>query len=110
MPLHSLPAVAASCPEWQGSRTGRFLALLLLFAIVASWRLAEVRPLALVQAEALHNLFAFASGMFPPAHSAAFLKSVARPAMETMQIALLGTLLAHTHEAKQSNHFHGQAR
>lgn len=94
MLLPSSPTVAASCPEWQGSRSGRFLALLVLCAVVASWRLAEVRPLAFVQAEALRNLLAFASGMFPPAHSAAFLKSIARPLMETIQIALLGTLLA----------------
>ncbi len=94
MPLPPSPAVAASYPEWQSSRTGRFLALLFLFAVVASWRLAEVRPLALVQAEALYNLFAFASGMFPPAHSAEFLKTVARPVVETIQMALLGTLLA----------------
>ncbi len=94
MPLPSSPAVAASYPEWHSSRTGRFLALLLLGAVVASWRLAEVRPLALVQREALHNLFAFASGMLPPAHSVEFLKSVARPIMETVQMALLGTLLA----------------
>jgi phosphonate transport system permease protein len=79
--------VAASYPEWHSSRTGRFLALLFLGAVVASWRLAEVRPLALVQGEALHNLFAFASGMFPPAHSVEFLKSVARPIMETVQMA-----------------------
>ena len=94
MPLPSSLTVAASCPEWQSSRAGRFLALLFLGAVVASWRLAEVRPLALVQAEALHNLLEFASGMFPPAYSMEFLKSVARPVMETVQMALLGTLLA----------------
>ena len=90
----SSSAVTASFPEWQSSRTGRFLAVLFLCAVVASWRLAEVRPLALVQAEALHNLLAFASGMFPPAHSAAFLKTLARPMLETIQMALLGTLIA----------------
>lgn len=94
MRMPSSPAAAASLPEWRSSRTGRFVAVLLLFAVVASWRLAEVRPLALLQPEALHNLYAFASGMFPPAYSAAFLKTVARPVMETVQMALLGTVMA----------------
>jgi phosphonate transport system permease protein len=65
-----------------------------VFAILASCRLTEVRPLLLVQAEALKNFWDFASGMFPPAYSPAFLKSIARPVLETVQMALLGTLLA----------------
>jgi phosphonate transport system permease protein len=62
--------------------------------MLASWRLAEVRPLALVQPEALRNLWDFASGMFPPAHSLDFLKTIGRPLIATIQMALLGTVLA----------------
>lgn len=90
----SSSAVVVSPLEWHSSRTGRFLTILLLGAVVASWRLAEIRPLALVQAEALGNLWDFASGMFPPAHSLDFLKTVGRPMLATVQMALLGTVLA----------------
>ena len=94
MRFPSSSAVAVSPLEWHSSRTGRFLTILLFGAIVASWRLAEIRPLALVQAEALRNLWDFASGMFPPAHSLDFLKTVGRPIIATVQMALLGTVLA----------------
>lgn len=94
MAMPPSPAVAASLPKWQGSRSARWLGLLLLFAVVASYRLTEVKPLALLEAEALANLWAFARGMFPPAHSIAFLQTIWRPVLETIQIALLGTLLA----------------
>jgi phosphonate transport system permease protein len=87
-------ATAASLPRWHGSRSARFLGLLFLFAVVASYRLTEVKPLALLEAEALGNLWAFARGMFPPAHSIAFLQTIGRPVLETMQMALLGTVLA----------------
>jgi len=88
------PSTVASSPKWRGSRSARFLGLLFLFAVVASYRLTEVKPLTLFEAEALANLWAFARGMLPPAHSLAFLQTIWRPTLETVQIALLGTLLA----------------
>lgn len=88
------PSIAVSSPKWHGSRSARFLGLLFLFAVVASYRLTEVKPLALLEAEALANLLAFARGMLPPAHSLAFLQTIWRPTLETVQMALLGTLLA----------------
>jgi len=87
-------SAAASRPKWQGSRSARFLALVLLLAVIASYRLTEVKPLALLQPDAIGNLLAFARGMLPPAHSVAFLRTMATPVLETVQIALLGTALA----------------
>lgn len=90
----SSPAVVASRPEWHSTRHGRFLALLCLGAVLVSWRLAEVRPLALVQPDALRTLWDFVQGMFPPAHSPAFLRTTVQPLLATIQMALLGTVLA----------------
>ncbi|MGQ4810150.1 Phosphate-import permease protein PhnE [Candidatus Entotheonellaceae bacterium PAL068K] len=81
-------------PKWQGSRLGRFLAVLFLFATLASLRLTEVKPLVLLQPTALQNIWSFAQGMLPPAHSVAFLQGIARPVLETIQISILGTLIA----------------
>jgi phosphonate transport system permease protein len=67
---------------------------LFLFAVLASYRVTEVEPLALLQPKAIRNLLDFARGMLPPAHSAAFLRTIATPVLETIQIALLGTALA----------------
>ncbi|GIX47865.1 MAG: ABC transporter permease [Candidatus Tectimicrobiota bacterium] len=70
------------------------LAVLFLGAVVLSARVAEVRPQALLAPEALEHLWAFVRGMVPPAHSPAFLRSLLTPLRETVQMALLGTLLA----------------
>jgi phosphonate transport system permease protein len=94
MHVSTSPSAAASLPRWQGSRSARFLAVLFLLAVLASYRLTEVKPLALLQPEALANLWSFARGMFPPAHSVAFLRTMATPVLETLQMALLGTVLA----------------
>jgi len=90
----TLPSAATSLPSWQGSRSARFLAVLFLFAVLASYRLTEVKPLALLDPTALGNLWSFARGMFPPAHSVEFLRTIGRPVLETVQMALLGTALA----------------
>lgn len=88
------PSVPVSPPRWQGSRSARFVAVLFLFAVAASCRLTEVDVVALFEPAALDNLRAFAQGMLPPAHSPAFLRTIVRPTLETVQIALLGTVLA----------------
>lgn len=94
MPNPPWSTAAASLPEWQSSRTGRWLALLLLGALVASWRLAEVRPLAFTEREALVHVWAFARAMFPPEYSLEFLSTIGKPILETVHMALLGTVFA----------------
>ncbi|MFQ5691559.1 MAG: phosphonate ABC transporter, permease protein PhnE [Nitrospinota bacterium] len=73
----------------------RFVALFLfLAALVASWRVAEVRPLAVLVGEGRDKLLSFVAAMFPPELSADFLGFTLRPAIETVQISVLGTALA----------------
>lgn len=62
--------------------------------MVASWRIAEVRPLELLLGEGRDKFLSFLAEMFPPDLSAEFLGFALRPAMETLQIAVLGTALA----------------
>ncbi|MBI2880635.1 MAG: phosphonate ABC transporter, permease protein PhnE [Candidatus Tectomicrobia bacterium] len=65
-----------------------------LAALAASWRIAEVRPLELLLGEGRDKLFSFVKEMFPPDLSAEFLGFTLRPAIETLQISILGTALA----------------
>jgi phosphonate transport system permease protein len=67
---------------------------LFLIAFVDSWRRAEVNPLLFLEAEGRNNLWKFLTGMFPPDLSANFLGLMFRPAMETIQISVVGTLIA----------------
>jgi phosphonate transport system permease protein len=68
--------------------------LFFLIAFVDSWRRAEVSPLLFLEAEGRNNLWKFLTGMFPPDLSAKFLGLMIRPAMETIQISVMGTLIA----------------
>ena len=62
--------------------------------MAASWRLTEVRPGALLFGEGRGRLLSFLGEMFPPALSAEFLGFTLRPALETIQISVLGVALA----------------
>jgi phosphonate transport system permease protein len=53
-----------------------------------------VDPRLLFEREALANLARFVRGMFPPELSWSFLSLMARPVVETIQISVIGTLLA----------------
>lgn len=68
----------------------------LLFAVAFfdSWRRAEVSPLLFLDPESRGNLWKFVRGMFPPDLSADFLSLMWRPALETIQISVMGTLIA----------------
>jgi phosphonate transport system permease protein len=68
--------------------------LFFLIAFVDSWRRAEVRPLVFLEAEGRNSLWKFLTGMFPPDLSVNFLGLMVRPAMETIQISVMGTLIA----------------
>ncbi len=68
--------------------------LLFLIAFIDSWRRAEVSPLLFFDAERRTSLWKFIAGMFPPDLSADFLGLMFRPAMETIQISVMGTLIA----------------
>ncbi len=89
--------LAPSADRSRGSGKG---ALTLLFwlacaaSLVVSLRVAQVDPRALVAPEARANVGAFLRDMFPPELSPAFLRLMAGPAVETIQIAVAGTALA----------------
>jgi phosphonate transport system permease protein len=67
-----------------------------LFVLVFadSWRRTGIDPAAFFEAKGRAALWKFLTGMFPPDFSWDFLSLMLRPALETIQISLLGTLIA----------------
>ncbi|HSB69397.1 MAG TPA: phosphonate ABC transporter, permease protein PhnE [Candidatus Methylomirabilis sp.] len=63
-------------------------------AFVGSWQLAQVQPGLLFEAEGRRNMAKFIAGMFPPAVSQDFLRLLWVPLLETIQISVMGTVLA----------------
>lgn len=70
------------------------LAVAFAASFVLSARVAQVDPRLLVEADALANVGKFVRGMFPPALSPEFLRLMVRPALETLHISVMGTLMA----------------
>lgn len=68
--------------------------LFFMMAFVLSYWTAQVDPLVLFEAQGRQNLKKFVTGMFPPELSWKFLTLMARPAVETLQISIMGTALA----------------
>lgn len=68
--------------------------LLLLAALLLSWRLSEGNLALLFGPEARRALADFALGFWPPAHGADFLRGAWRPMAETAAIAALGMAVA----------------
>jgi phosphonate transport system permease protein len=66
----------------------------LLVAFAGSWHLAQVRPGLLFEPESRRNMARFIAGMFPPDLSPGFLQLLVGPALETVQISIMGTVLA----------------
>jgi len=93
--LPSTPSPAAA-PSPRSRPSGFAVAFGLLFGLTtaASWWAARVDLATLFSREALGNALAFLAGGFPPALSPAFLRLLFRPALETVQISLLGTAIA----------------
>ncbi len=69
-------------------------ALLFLLTLAGSLGIAQVDPRLLLERESLANLGRFVRGMFPPELSWSFLSLMARPVAVTIQISVMGTLLA----------------
>jgi phosphonate transport system permease protein len=67
---------------------------LFLLALVDSWRRVEVDVLIFFERQGRENIVKFIGGMFPPEHSAAFLSLMVGPTLETIQISVMGTLIA----------------
>jgi phosphonate transport system permease protein len=70
------------------------LAAAFAVTLALSLRAAEVDPSALVRPDALANAARFVRGTFPPNLSPDFLALMVRPAIETVQISVMGTAIA----------------
>ena len=62
--------------------------------LAVSLRQAQVHPGVLFDGQALGNVTKFVAGMFPPQLSRDFLALMLRPAIETLQISVMGTVIA----------------
>jgi phosphonate transport system permease protein len=65
-----------------------------LASVLFSLRAAEVDPRRFVEGQALANVAKFVRGAFPPQLSREFLGLMLRPALETVQISVIGTAIA----------------
>jgi phosphonate transport system permease protein len=63
-------------------------------ALVDSWKRTAIEPGVLFQRQGQEHFWKFITGMFPPDLSSNFLSLMLRPTLETVQISLLGTLIA----------------
>ena len=63
-------------------------------SVALSLRTAEVDPRLLVEGSTLANVARFVRGLFPPQLSREFLGLMLRPALETVQISVVGTAIA----------------
>ncbi|HXV84846.1 MAG TPA: ABC transporter permease, partial [Candidatus Binatia bacterium] len=87
------PARSLTHPSHRSYFPYLFIALFLL-AFVDSWQRAEIDPTVFFEARGRDSLWKFLTGMFPPDLSWKFLSLMLRPALETVQISLWGTLIA----------------
>lgn len=91
----SPPAGRSSEPAYlRPSAVALALALAGVAAVLGAARAAEVRPAVLLEPRTLRNVADFVSGLVPPAHSAAFLGLTLRAVVETVQIAVMGMVVA----------------
>jgi phosphonate transport system permease protein len=83
---------ALDAPRWRAST---LLAILLVGGLLAgSWHVAQVEPSLLFGEQGRRHVWAFVTGLFPPDISPAFLSLLIVPTIETIQISLMGTVLA----------------
>jgi phosphonate transport system permease protein len=65
-----------------------------VLAFADSWRRAGIDPVVFFETEGRSHLWKFLTGMFPPEFSWNFLFMMFRPFLETIQISMMGTLIA----------------
>jgi phosphonate transport system permease protein len=69
-------------------------ALFFGIAFIDSWRRVGIDPLFLFEREGRDHLWKFVRGMFPPELSWQFLSLMFQPTLETIQISVMGTVIA----------------
>jgi phosphonate transport system permease protein len=83
---------ALEAPRW---RPSSLLTILLVGGLMAgSWHVAQVEPSLLFGEQGRRHVWAFVTGLFPPDISPAFLSLLLVPTLETIQISIMGTVLA----------------
>ncbi len=91
----SRPAAPSSEPVYVRPAPATFALVLAGAAVLlAAARTAEVRPLLLVEPRSLRNIGEFVAGLFPPALSAEFLAVLLPAVVRTVQIAIMGMVVA----------------
>ena len=88
---------SVALPSYSKSQKSAFPYLFGFFFLIAladSWRRAEIDPLTLLERQKRAHLWKFVTGMFPPDLSPDFLSLMLRPTLETVQISLMGILIA----------------
>ncbi|MDE2179841.1 MAG: phosphonate ABC transporter, permease protein PhnE [candidate division NC10 bacterium] len=91
--LSSAP-VSPILPTRRFSNLQIIWSVLFILTFLGSYRLAQVKPLALLEPEGRRNIRTFVTGMFPPDLSWDFLSLLGRPIVETIQLSLMGTFMA----------------
>jgi phosphonate transport system permease protein len=71
------------------------LTILLAGGVLAgSWHIAQIAPSVLFGAQGRRHIWGFLTGLFPPELSLSFLRLLLVPTLETIQISMMGTVLA----------------
>lgn len=91
---HSSAPVSLTLPARRHSNFQIVWSVLFILTFLGSYRLAQVKPLLLLEPEGRRNIWRFVTGMFPPDLSWDFVSLLGRPIIETIQLSLMGTFMA----------------
>lgn len=91
---HSSAPVSLTLPTRRHSNFQIVWSVLFILTFLGSYRLAQVKPLLLLEPEGRRNIWRFVTGMFPPDLSWGFVSFLGRPIIETIQLSLMGTFMA----------------
>jgi phosphonate transport system permease protein len=90
----SPPDAGLSLSKRARSRWEPFWFILLGAALLSSFWITEINPGLFLRAESRANMWEFLAGTLPPDLSWPFLASLVTPTFETLQVALMGMLIA----------------
>ena len=94
MPSRNLSEAAPPFSDRSKSLFPTLFGICFAAALLGSWHLAQVQPGLLLEAEGRRNMAKFLTGMFPPELSPDFLRLLLVPLFETIQISVMGMVLA----------------
>ncbi|MFQ5946219.1 MAG: PhnE/PtxC family ABC transporter permease [Anaerolineae bacterium] len=90
------PPLPPAAPSFRESKTALHWLFVAGLVVVLLWsaRMADVDLGALVDSQARANFLRFFAGAFPPDLSSDFLRFLVKPTLETIQISIVGTVIA----------------